>query len=429
MRTRAFLATLLLLACAWNAPVVTNLSIGQQAYSDLVGRFWRGTVGLQSPYPAAGYIINTPGPGENAATLGQSLQLCSGCQWSYDHAANVFYAYWKTTGSVDAKNRVGTWWYWLKNFYSATNLSLTVCGNVANTAAPALDDASWVTAAYLEGYEATNDAAALTAAKGMLDCAWSRWSDGGAAGCTGTGAAVGVGLWYADTCAQKSSYQNVFALANYWYYQLSADATYRTRAINLDTWLAANLQRMGQTVQGQVYPTDGLYWVTMNSDGTIAGINTPTQIQPGSSVTLMAGDMAEAVLDARLYADTADSSYLTRLQKTSQGMHTYYRDNNGVVVAMRDARVDGWGAYLYANEVIKAGLLPVGGLSTTDYRSTAAAVNANSRATNKSYAACWDGPSSNSSCSPWATSAADYAEHVEISANAAIWPIANLALP
>jgi hypothetical protein len=427
MRIRVLALVALIILCGWNAPTLTNLALGQQAYSDLVGRFWRGAAGLQSPYPAAGFIVNTPGPGETVLTLGQSIQRCLGCQWSFHHVANAYYADWKATGSADAKNRVGTWWYWIKNQYVATGL--TVCGNVTNTAATASDDATWTAGFYLQAYEATNDGAALTAAKGMLDCVWNRWSDGGAAGCTGTGAAVGTGIWYSDACTSKSSYQNVFALDNYRYYQLAADATYRTRALSLDTWLAANLQRQGQTVQGQVYPNDGLYWVTMNSNGTIAGINTPTQIQPGSSVTLMAGDMAEAVLDARLYADTGTNSYLTRLQLTSQGMHTYYRDGNGVIVAMRDARVDGWAAYLYANEIINAGLLPVGGLSTVDYRLTASAVNSNARAADMSYAGCWDGPSSNSSCL-WAESPGfNYSEHVEISANAAIWPIANTVLP
>lgn len=416
---RLILAVAGLLLCgAWQLPALTNQSRGDQAYYDLLGRFWYGSA-------TNGYVVNLSQASVAGQPAGAPRAYCNGCLWQYVHLSNALYAYWKAASSTDARTRLSTHWSWVKGHYSAANLA--TCG--AGATSTALDDTSWVAAFYLEAYEASSDAAALTAAKATLDCGWARWSDSGTAGCTGTGAAVGTGLWYDDTCTIKSSYQNVFALANYWYYQLAADATYRTRAINLDTWIAANLYRGGQTVQGQVYPNDGLYWVTMNSDGTISGIGTPTQIQPASSVVLMAGDMAETVLAARLYADTGTAAYRTRLQKTTQGMHTYYRDVSGVIVSMRDARVDGWGAYFYANEIINAGLLPgSGGLDSTDFKATALASHDNARGSDMTYAGCWDGPSSNASC-VWAATNHNYSQQVEMSANAATWPIVGLALP
>lgn len=398
---------------AFQLPAVTSQSIGDQAYSDLISRFWYGAA-------TNGYVIDFHGtvygsPAGNPA--GAPLVPVSGHLWQYAQLVNAIYGYWLQTSSSDAANRIQSEWTWIKRFYAAgTDVA---CGS--GTVNVASDDVAWVAGLFIEIYEVTADSVALSRAKSVLDCAWTRWSDNGTAGCFSASTA-GSAIWYDDTCAAKSSYQGPYALDNYWYYQKSGDTTYRTRAIGIDSWLSANLQRSGQTVNGQVFPNDGMYWVAMNANGTISGFSNPYGIAPAGSVILLAGDMGEAVLGARLYVDTGTPSYLTRLNATAVSDKTYMTVNGGMI-SCRDARVDGWASVMFAREVVPI-LTSIGTFSRDGFRATARIVRTQDRSDDQTYAASWNGPINNTDI--WATQNGLYSQQVEASANAAIWSIAGM---
>ena len=343
-----------------------------------------------------------------------------GWLWQFAHASNVVYGYWKITGSSDAALRITAEWQWVLGAYAGSEQQ---CG--AGTTNTASDDAAWTTAFLLQAYEVTGDPVALSHAKGLLDCTWARWSDNGTANCYNA-AVVGAGIWYDDTCALKSSYQNVFALDNYWYYQISGDVTYRTRAIDLDAWIASNLQRSGQTKFGTTYPNDGLYWVTLNANGTISGTATPYRIQPGSSVVLLAADMAEAVLCARLYADTGSAAYLSRAQATARGIRAYQTVASGAAFSARDARVDGWAAVLYAREVAPLVTSDATAFGVSGIAATGTSVMALDRGADNTFSGSWYGPANGADV--WSQAALP-AQQIEMTANAVIWVIAALANP
>lgn len=345
-----------------------------------------------------------------------------GSLWQYSMAANVIYSYWKETGSVDAADRMKAWWTKVQSEITLEDLGKCGVGTV-NTAS---DDSAWDILFFLEVYEVTKDPKALKTAKGLLDCAWNRWSDHGDAGCIGTGAAVGSGIWYSDKCDVKSSYQNAYTLGAYWYYQISHDSLYRTRSIKLDDWVSENLLRNGQIVQGKRFPDDGLYWADMKNNGEINGVERPYQIKPLSSVVLLAGDMAQAVLDARLYTETHDPIYLARLQKTARGIQTYHRAENAVVVSNRDTRVDGMFAFLYAKEVVPL-LRDHMSFDANAIRMLAESIHAKDRLSDGTYSGSWTGPADGQD--PWCISPHPTCpRQIEVSANAAIWGLAAAAL-
>lgn len=391
---------------AWVPPAISITSIGQQAYYNSIARFWYGNT-------TNGFVTNLAQSAVFGNPSGVPLPLVAGELWQYAQMVNLIYGYWKITGSADAASRVTAQWNYVKVTW--TTSQLTSCG-VGNPAA-ASDDAAWMIGLYLEAYEVTADATALTDAKALLDCAWTRWQD----------AALGGGLWYDDNFDKKTSYQAAYALDSLWYYQLAADSTYLTRAESIDTWMAATLQRSGQTVFGQAFPNDGMYWVTITSGQSISGFNTPYQIAQTSSVVLQVGDMAMAVLDARLYSITGTPSYLTRVNQVAVGFQNYETVSGGVALDARDARTNGWAAVFYAREVVPI-LTSSGAFGSASMKATAVAVNANARNSDLTYAGCWNGAASNSSC-VWATNNNLYSQQVEVSANAAIWGVAALALP
>ena len=387
-----------------NASPPPLAAIAAIAYANSVKTFWTGT-------PTGGHIVNLAQSGVYGSPMWAPLPLVIGDLWQYAQMVNLHYGYWKITGSADAANRITAEWTFVKANW--TFGQLTSCG--AGNPAAASDDAAWIAALYLEAYEVTSDATALTYAKDMLDCAYARWYDA---------ATLGGGMWYDDSQNAKSSYQAAYAFASEWYYEITANTTYLTQAEAIDTWMAATLQRNGQVNpqnSGETYPNDGLYWQQINANTTIQGYATPYQIAQTSSVVFLTGNMAMAVLDARLYAATGTASYLTRMNSVAVGIQKYETDTSGVALDDRDARTNGWAAWLYALYVVP-NLTSVGAFGDAGLVLTANSIYAHGMNLHGTFCGCWNGPCTNSCI--WVTSDNLYPDQVEVSANAANWLIA-----
>ena len=136
--------------------------------------------------------------------------------------------------------------------------------------------------------------------------------------------------------------------------------------------------------------------------------------------------MAAAVLCARLYAETGDSSYLTRLRATARGIKRYETLPSGSAFAARDARVAGWAAVFYAREVAPLIRASAGAFGDVDIAMTGFSVMTLDRSDDGTFGGSWGGPADGSD--PWSAKGLR-SQQVEISANAAIWAIAALATP
>lgn len=380
------------------------------SYNDLLSRYWTGT-----------------------AANGNWICCYSATQaslWERAHLNNALYAYWKVTGSSDAATRLAAFWTFTKATFSTTKLQ--TCG-AASAENFALDDTHTNVMLMLESYDVTGDADALTDAKAAINCAYARWADGGVAGCAQSSTPAGA-LWYNDSCAVKPFPANAgIALMSYFYYQLSGDTTYRTKAITEDTWIYNNLQRYPGTVGSNpgvtaitslcAYTTngpyvDGLYWKGIDAGGIAPeGATTPCQIAEGGSVSSTAGNMAESVLLARLYNDVLTSPtdkalYLARLVLTSSGMLTYetgfggpnagalngystclkaYGDRHQIII--NDVDVGSvWPAYWYVAEVLPLVADSPGVMTPDVFVRTANVMRANARNPDGSLAASFIGP-------------------------------------
>jgi len=312
--------------------------------------------------------------------------------WSFAQSINVTYSYWKVTGSSDALSRLTATWAFIKATYTLGNMQ--TCGAVANTVSTAQDDAAWGASGIIELYEATGDDVARQYAQAILDCAWTRWQD----------STLGGGLWYDDTRTTKASYQAQYALATYQYWQDTADATYHTRALSLESWMVNALFRNGQTITGcsnpavTSYPVDGLLWIDTqvngaNTYGVSQNCATPNSIALAGSVTLLEGNMAFAVLEARLYNETGTLAYLTRMNLTATGIKTRETVSGNILLDDRDAFDNAFAAYYYANEVVPLLTGPAGTQADkTTLVNTANSVVNNDTCQYFSYGGDWQGP-------------------------------------
>jgi hypothetical protein len=356
-------------------------SPAETAYHDLIARFWSGDA-------ASGhlerYAVPPRQPGEPAQP-----GVLKGTLWEYAIGVNAIYARWKTTNDPDAQLRLRAMWRWTQSTWSAADVS--ACG--VGTTSTAQDDATWGAGMMVQLFEASGDPKALAYAKAMLDCAWSRWGDG----------ATGGGLWYSDDRREKSSYQGPYAEISLHYFQLSHDRAYLARAQSIDAWAARVLAR----------PMDHLYWEGVAPNGAPLGLNQPNHITKAGSVTFLAGNMAFAALDARLYELTKDPAYRTRAIDTAASIAAKEVASDGAMLDDRDAYTNGWAAYAFLRDV--GPLTPV--LSRA-YRLTAASVIAKDRAADGTYGGDWDGAPQ-----AWSGKAPSYA--LKVTASAAIWAIAT----
>lgn len=372
--------------CCGTYPTVTMAQKATTAYRNLNSLFYFGDLNSGSYN-----LINLNGSGALVSPLSQQT-FHKYNFWAFAQAINVDYSCWKLACASDALTRLTAVWTAVKSAYTLGDMG--TCGAVANTISTASDDAAWGASALVELYEATGDDVARQYAQAMLDCAWTRWQDG----------TLGGGLWYDDTRTTKASYQAQYTLATYQYWQDTGDATYHTRALSLESWMVNALFRNGQSITGcsnpaiTTYPTDGLLWIdTQANGGNTYGVSqncaTPYSIALAGSVTLLEGNMAFAVLEARLFNETGTAAYQTRMNQTATGIKSYETVTGNILLDDRDAYDNAFAAYYYAAEVIP---LLTGSAGTqadkTTLVNTANSVVANDTCQFNSYGGDWQGP-------------------------------------
>jgi hypothetical protein len=76
----------------------------------------------------------------------------------------------------------------------------------------------------------------------------------------------------------------------------------------------------------------------------------------------------------------------------------------------------------YAREVVP--LLDGNGFGASSFKTAAAAINGKARSNDRTYGGSWNGP--NNGRDIWSTKNRLLSQQVEVSANAAIWPVAAL---
>lgn len=360
------LATIAALSGA--AVAQTDLADAQRAYGEFIQKYWDGT-------PTAGHLTGKRG----------EMHVPKGYLWGNAQGVNVLYSWWKfgpPNGRADAAARIGASWAWMQTNWTLADMG--TCG--VGTTNTAMDDATWSAQGMLDIAEVTGDTTALTFARAVLDCAWTRWHDD----------TLGGGLWYSDSRHSKSNYQGSYALATYIYFQMTGDTAYRDRAIGLENWAAAVLLRNGQSVAGHQYPKDGLYWMSVDAAGMPAGFTKPYQISMTASGAMIEAQMAFAVLQARLFGATGNPDYRQRARMVSDAIaqHELVRGTN-IYLNDRDAYVDGFAAPMFANDVVKAPnlLTPTQMAEHTGYlQATARSILQNDRGGVGMYGGDWQGP-------------------------------------
>lgn len=358
----------------------------ERAYKDIMSRFWIGSAA--TGHPAVTTYDGTANPA--AAT---EVKPQKGWFWEYGMEIQLIWADWKVTGSADAKQRLAASWRWTRSIWSDADLAK--CG--VGTTSTALDDSTWGAAALYDMYEATHDPEALADTKALLDCAWDRWRDDG----------LGGSMWYNDAHAEKDSYQASYAVTAYDYYRASHDKAYFERAKALTDWAEATLKR-----------SDGIYWEGIDPKGVPMGQKRPDDIREAGSVSFLEGNMAWAVMNARLYRDTHKDAYRDSAISTAQGIAKHELVMPGdELLNDRDAFVDGWAAYAYAKEVVP--LLPEhGAVASRTYLDTARSIMQRARGEDGTYSGSWSGPFNG----VWAQGRSK-SYVLMVSVNTAMWPI------
>ena len=364
------------------APESSALQLGRSSVDDLMEHFWTGNM-------TTGYITPTWGgyPGNN-------LYDPRGGLWERGTYQDALYGLWDMTQDSIISKRIQMDWNYMKSVFTTSDL--TTCGN--GTASMASDDAGWNAMLYLRAYTITNDATALQDAETLVNNAYNRWYD----------STWGGGMWYSDAKLTKSLYEVGIALDAQKLYSLTSISTFNTIATNCYNWMQSHLLR-----------SDNIYWCDYNSSGGVGGFN---NIGQAGSVSFVGGNMGMALMSARYYSSTQNSTYLTAAVNTVTGIMSKEVDANGVILDDRDAWTDGTFGMEFTKEV-----LPLSGISSTaitDIRNTAPAIYNNDRTTGTTpanvnpgyYGGCWDGPISQPNA--WTSANGTYPQQIMTSANA-----------
>jgi hypothetical protein len=324
--------------------------MAESAVCDLERNFWSGTAtnghfnagcGLLAPY------LDTP------AAL-----------WKDAQAYNVLYGWWKLSGDPDAKARLAANWKWVKNALPRSDWQLCGWGTPINFAS---DDTGWNASMALQAYDVTQDPQALADAEAAVDAAFARWRIDGSGGA----------LWYNDARKVSSLYQATLALDSYRIFGLTGLPRFLLYAMSTYYWITDNLER-----------PDGLYWCEYASGAPVGG-DRPDQIHPADSVTFLEGNMAMALLNARLYRATRCAGYSESAIRTSLVLLARETDGNGILVDDRDAWTDGYLVREWAEEVLPLSPALAGGARAVCR--TAAAVYGADRTAYGCYGGDWSG--------------------------------------
>jgi len=258
-------------------------------------------------------------------------------------------AYLQVFGSSDAQGKLesdmNAFFTEFKN--AGDNNSSLACTVGAGTYNDSIDDAGWSAMMdmcyYALGIRSNNAAARQEAsymlnwAKTIFDNAWN----------TDAVYANGQFQWllYGDNAA-KNWYSSLYAVGlamdGLDIYAADGSASYRDRAIQIYQSMVKDHAR-----------GDGLYWCDVATDAarTPVGVDRPGYIHEAGSFTYLGGNMAMAVLGARLYRMTGDVTYLSQAIRTINAI-TAVENKNGVLLDDRDGWADGTFAFLYASEAL-----------------------------------------------------------------------------
>jgi hypothetical protein len=280
------------------------------ALADLTAAFWIGT-------PTAGHLRMDAKEDKQEVGVWEQAQMIS-----------AYYGAWKYLGDAQAGQIVAAEWAWVQH-RASTPADLAACGPGVKFNFGS-DDTGWDVGFFLQAYDVTHDPTTLTAAAGALDCAWRTWWDG----------TLGGGYWYNNQHADKTMYQAVLTLDCEWLFRLTHEARFQQRAIASEQWTVSGLGR-----------DDGLYWKGVHKDGKVP--EGRYQIEPGRSVTMIQGNMAQAVAEMWLYQDTGKPMYLQRARQTASAILQYEVDRAGVLMPDQDAFVAGWAMVPFAHEVVR----------------------------------------------------------------------------
>jgi hypothetical protein len=369
----------------------------ERAYRDMIKRFWTGP-------PDSGHLAMITQT-DNVEGQARELPPAKGWLWQYAEGWNPIYAYWKITGSADAKTRLAAEWRWITENWSFADMSL--CGRVGRQSASSQDDSSWASMGLLQLYDATGDRKAMAFAKSVIECATKRWSDN----------VTGGGLWYEDDHSARTGKQvsnGNFGLSIITLYDDTCrlgncDVNFLNQAKSITAWGANRLMR-----------EDGLYWMGVGADGQPIDGDRPNKISQGVSVVSLFGNMGFAALDAVLFRITKEPTYRDHMIKTVDAI--LKRETvDGVFLDDRDARGNGYVAWNFVADVLPQ--LPDPEPAKAAVLATARAVATKDRGPDGAYGGDWNGPVEG----VW-EGLKLHRDRLEISANAAIWPVVGQAI-
>jgi hypothetical protein len=336
------------LALRLGSGLLGYLDIAQSAMRDLYARFWIGTVNAGHVLPTWGGLYNTSFP--------------NGSLWEHAQMLRTITDLYRVTGDPELLTRIRSDWAWILSHHSRSARTSVGAGTNMNWS----DDAGWSALMYLDVYRATGDATALSDAATLFTNTYERWADD----------TYGGGLWYTDEHLQKSVYQVSIILAGLRLYDITGNRVYADRALSLYHWVVSHLER-----------GKGLYYVDYNANGPAKNNAPPKQ---ASSDTMLAGNMAMAVVAARLYRATNDPVYLERALFTANAILAVENDGAGVYLNDRDANVEGFYIGDWVAEVLTLpGIEPE---HADTLRRTALSIYTAARTTDGYYSGNWSGP-------------------------------------
>ena len=330
------------------------LAIAKVGVSDLIKNYWvvRGDGGEILP-TWTGILLDTM-PDKRGGIWERGMML-----FALDN-------YVQSTGDSEARKIIESESRRFMRLYAPKELE--AAGTLLHTAA---DDCGWHAALYLVFYRYSGQTWMRDRAANLLDNAYAKWLDD----------TWGGGLWYRDeqdaSKKIKSLYAASIVLDSLEVWKLTGDRRFRDRALGVYEWMESHLLR-----------PDGVYFCDYNAAGPM-GKDNPANITEAGSVSFLGGNMAMAVIHARLYRMTRETKYLERAVHTAQGiLDTEVRD--GLYLNDRDAWTNAAFMGQFVREVLT---LPGVSLRHKDvlYRTTDS-IHTNDRTPEGYYGGCWGGP-------------------------------------
>lgn len=345
------------------------------ALDDLYTNFWTGD-------SSTGHIIKED---HGYPTEGKQTMI-----WAHAMMLIGMEAVYDTTRDEDIKERIKAHWEFTK--YNFNEEQMITPGRAPNIAA---DDAGWDAMTYMLFYRMTGDPYALNVAKKNIVNSYEYWKDG----------SLENGLWYLrntdpkTNAKWKSIYSVGLMLASLDYVELTGDTEILQDTLKIYSWIEEYLLRDGRKQYGDLVITvnDNLYWADFNVNrperteafGPDGGVR-PNDIKEAGSVSFLGGNMAMAVIHAKLYKLTNEEKYLTRALETVRAVNDGVYNNKGVYLNDRDAWTTATFTRWWVKDVL---ILP--GIQAKDHqllKSTAESVFTKARTAKGYYGGSWSGP-------------------------------------